>query len=202
MLKRFFSYYRPYKHLFILDFTCAVVAGLLELGFPLAVNQVVDKLLPAGNWIWILWACAGLLAVYGLNTVLNFIVTYWGHKLGINIETDMRKKMFDHLQKLSFRFYDNNKTGQLMSRMANDLLEIGEVAHHGPEDLFIAVMTLIGALLLMLHINMKLALLTFVIVPFLLWIAVYFNQKMTKTFRRMMGDLADINARVEDNIGG
>lgn len=202
MLKRFFSYYRPYKHLFILDFTCAVVAGLLELGFPLAVNQVVDKLLPAGNWAWILWACAGLLAVYGLNTVLNFIVTYWGHKLGINIETDMRKKMFDHLQKLSFRFYDNNKTGQLMSRMANDLLEIGEVAHHGPEDLFIAVMTLIGALLLMLSINVKLALLTFVIVPLLLWIAVYFNQKMTKTFRRMMGDLADINARVEDNIGG
>ena len=159
-------------------------------------------MLPAGNWIWIIWACAGLLAVYGLNTLLNFIVTYWGHMLGINIETDMRKKMFDHLQKLSFRFYDNNKTGQLMSRMANDLLEIGEVAHHGPEDLFIAVMTLIGALLLMLHINMKLALLTFVIVPFLLWIAVYFNQKMTKTFRRMMGDLADINARVEDNIGG
>jgi ATP-binding cassette, subfamily B, bacterial len=202
MLRRFFSYYRPYKHLFILDFTCAVVAGLLELGFPLAVNQVVDKLLPAGNWKWILWACAGLLAVYALNTVLNFVVTYWGHKLGINIETDMRKKMFDHLQKLSFRFYDNNKTGQLMSRMSNDLLEIGEVAHHGPEDLFIAVMTLAGAFSLMLMINIKLALLTFVIVPFLLWIAIYFNQKMTKTFRRMMGDLADINARVEDNIGG
>ncbi|MBD0381956.1 ABC transporter ATP-binding protein [Paenibacillus sedimenti] len=202
MLRRFFSYYRPYKHLFILDFTCAVVAGLLELGFPLAVNQVVDKLLPAGNWTWILWACVGLLAVYGLNTVLNFVVTYWGHKLGINIETDMRKKMFDHLQKLSFRFYDNNKTGQLMSRMSNDLLEIGEVAHHGPEDLFIAVMTLIGAFTLMLFINVKLALLTFLIVPFLLWIAIYFNQKMTKTFRRMMADLADINARVEDNIGG
>ncbi|MEW9699244.1 ABC transporter ATP-binding protein [Paenibacillus sp. SI8] len=202
MLRRFFSYYRPYKHLFILDFTCAVVAGLLELGFPLAVNQVVDKLLPAGNWAWIVWACVGLLAVYGLNTLLNFVVTYWGHMLGINIETDMRKKMFDHLQKLSFRFYDNNKTGQLMSRMSNDLLEIGEVAHHGPEDLFIAVMTLFGALALMLMINVKLALLTFIIVPFLLWIAVYFNQKMTKTFRRMMGDLADINARVEDNIGG
>ncbi|MFD0694007.1 ABC transporter ATP-binding protein [Paenibacillus sp. GCM10027628] len=202
MLRRFFSYYRPYKHLFILDFTCAVVAGLLELGFPLAVNQVVDRLLPAGNWAWILWACVGLLAVYGLNTVLNFVVTYWGHKLGINIETDMRKKMFDHLQKLSFRFYDNNKTGQLMSRMSNDLLEIGEVAHHGPEDLFIAVMTLVGAFTLMLVINVKLALLTFLIVPFLLWIAIYFNQKMTKTFRRMMADLADINARVEDNIGG
>ncbi|UJF32948.1 ABC transporter ATP-binding protein [Paenibacillus hexagrammi] len=202
MLRRFFSYYKPYKGLFILDFTCAVVAGVLELGFPLAVNQVVDKLLPAGNWQWILWACAGLLAVYALNSVLNFVVTYWGHKLGINIETDMRKKMFEHLQKLSFRFYDNNKTGQLMSRISNDLLEIGEVAHHGPEDLFIAVMTLIGALVLMLTINVKLALLTFVVAPLLLWIAMHFNRKMTVTFRRMMGDLADFNARVEDNIGG
>ncbi|BBH25004.1 multidrug ABC transporter ATP-binding protein [Paenibacillus baekrokdamisoli] len=202
MLRRFFSYYRPYKHLFLLDFACAVVAGLLELGFPLAVNQVVDKLLPQGNWSFIILACCGLLAIYAVNTLLNFVVTYWGHMLGINIETDMRSKMFNHLQKLSFRFFDNNKTGQLMSRISNDLLEIGEVAHHGPEDLFIAVMTLIGALILMLSINVKLALLTFTIVPLLLWMAVFFNRKMVGAFRGMMSSLADINARVEDNIGG
>ncbi|MFC5648074.1 ABC transporter ATP-binding protein [Paenibacillus solisilvae] len=202
MLRRFFSYYRPYKHLFFLDFTCAVIAGLLELGLPLVVNQVVDKLLPKGDWKLILLACAGLLAIYALNTVLNFVVTYWGHMLGINIETEMRRKMFNHLQRLSFRFFDNNKTGQLMSRISNDLLEIGEVAHHGPEDLFIAVMTLIGALILMLSINVKLALLTFTIVPFLLWMAVFFNRKMVGAFRGMMSSLADINARVEDNIGG
>ncbi len=202
MLRRFFAYYRPYKKLFVLDFFCAVIAGLLELGFPLAVNQVVDRLLPTGNWRWIVLACLGLLAIYLLNMVLHFIVTYWGHKLGINIETDMRKKLFDHLQKLSFRFYDNHKTGQLMSRISNDLLEIGEVAHHGPEDMFIVVMTLIGAFALMLTINWELAVLTFAVVPVLLWLALYFNRRMMGAFRRMMADLADVNARVEDSIGG
>lgn len=202
MLRRFFSYYIPYKKLFILDFTCAVVAGLLELGFPIAVNQFVDKLLPGKNWSMIVWACAALLGVYVLNTVLNYIVTYWGHMLGVNIETKMRKSMFDHLQKLSFRFYDNNKTGHLMSRISNDLDNIGEVAHHGPEDVFIAGMTLIGSFLLMLAINWKLAVLTFLVVPVLVWTALYFNGKMTSTYRGLFSALADFNSRVEENIGG
>lgn len=115
MLRKFFSYYKPYKGLFILDFSCAVVAGLLELGFPLIVNQFIDKLLPGQNWTLILWACFGLLAVYMLNAGLQYVVTYWGHMLGVNIETDMRQKLFDHIQKLSFRFFDNNKTGHLIS---------------------------------------------------------------------------------------
>ncbi|MDF2964540.1 MAG: multidrug transporter ATP-binding protein [Paenibacillus sp.] len=202
MLKLFFSYYRPYKKLFILDFTCAVIAGLLELGFPLAVNQFVDKLLPGKDWSLILWACAGLLAVYILNTALNYIVTYWGHMLGINIETDMRKKLFEHIQKLSFRFFDNNKTGHLIARITNDLNEIGEIAHHGPEDIFIAIMTLMGAFILMLFINWKLAVLTFLIIPFMAWLAIFFSRKMTTTYRRLFGDVADFNARVEDNVGG
>jgi len=202
MLRRFFTYYTPYKKLFILDFTCAVVAGLLELGFPVAVNHFVDELLPGKNWTLILWASAALLGVYLLNTALNYIVTYWGHMLGVNIETNMRKKMFDHLQKLSFRFYDNHKTGHLMSRISNDLDNIGEVAHHGPEDLFIAGMTLVGSFLLMLGIHWKLAVLTFLVVPILVWAAIYFNGKMTKTYRGLFSALADFNARVEENIGG
>ncbi|TPG89146.1 ABC transporter ATP-binding protein [Brevibacillus laterosporus] len=202
MLRRFFSYYRPYKGLFILDFTCAIIAGLLELVFPLAVNQFVDKLLPGQDWSLIVGACIALLSIYVLNTALNYVVTYWGHMLGINIETDMRKKLFDHIQKLSFRFFDNNKTGHLMSRMSNDLMEIGEIAHHGPEDLFIAVMTLCGALGVMLYINWQLALLTFIVIPFLIWLTVFFNKKMTVAFRTMFTDIADFNARVENNIGG
>ncbi|AYB38071.1 ABC transporter ATP-binding protein [Brevibacillus laterosporus] len=202
MLRRFFSYYRPYKGLFILDFTCAIIAGLLELVFPLAVNQFVDKLLPGQDWSLIVGACFALLGIYVLNTALNYVVTYWGHMLGINIETDMRKKLFDHIQKLSFRFFDNNKTGHLMSRMSNDLMEIGEIAHHGPEDLFIAVMTLCGAFGVMLYINWQLALLTFLVIPFLIWLTVFFNKKMTVAFRRMFTDIADFNARVENNIGG
>ncbi len=202
MLRRFFAYYKPYKGLFVLDFGGAIISGLLELGFPLVVNWFVDRLLPTGNWKLILWACLGLLAIYALNSLLNYVVTYWGHQLGINIETDMRKKLFDHVQKLSFRFFDNNKTGHLIARMTSNLMEIGEMAHHGPEDLFIAVMTLFGAFSLMLAINWKLAILTFIVVPGLIYLALYFNRQMIRAFRRMFRDIGEINARVEDSIGG
>ncbi|MGG1686535.1 ABC transporter ATP-binding protein [Pseudalkalibacillus sp. NRS-1564] len=202
MLKRFFSYYRPYKWLFILDFVSAIIVGVLELAFPLAVNQVIDRLLPEGNWGIILLACAGLLLIYLINTGLHFIVTYWGHKLGINIETDMRQKLFTHMQKLSFGYYDNSKTGHSISRLTKDLEEIGEVAHHGPEDVFVALMTLLGSFGLMLMINWKLAVLSFIVIPLLIILAIYFNKKMTKTFRRMFQDVAEINSRVEDSIGG
>lgn len=202
LIKRFFSYYRPYKGLFLLDFSCAVIAGLLELGFPLAVNQFVDKLLPGKDWSLILLACLGLLAIYALNTVLQYIVTYWGHMLGVNIETDMRRKLFEHLQKLSFRFFDNNKKGHLIGRITNDLNEIGEIAHHGPEDIFIAVMTLIGSFGLMAYIHLELAILTFLVVPLMAVVATVYSKKMTKTYRRLFGDVGEFNARVEDNVSG
>ena len=202
MLRRFMAYYKPYKKLFILDFTCAIFVAALELAFPLAVNKVVDELLPGGRWDWILWACLGLLGVYLLSSFMNYVVTYWGHKLGINIETDMRKKLFDHVQKLSFRFFDNTKTGHLVSRMTNDLMDIGEIAHHGPEDVFIAVMTLVGAFSIMMSINGNLAILTFIIVPLIIYISLYFGSKMSKAFSRMFGDIADFNARVENNVTG
>ncbi|OLN22113.1 multidrug ABC transporter ATP-binding protein [Domibacillus antri] len=202
MLKRFFSYYRPYKKLFFVDFFCAVLAGLLELAFPFVVNQFIDKLLPSGDWNLILAACIGLLLIYMFNAGLQYVVTYWGHMLGINIETDMRRKLFTHVQKLSFRFFDNTKTGHLISRMTSDLMEIGEMAHHGPEDLFIAVMTLTGAFAMMAYINWKLAVLTFIIIPIILWLAVYFNKKMTGAFHQLFGDIADFNARIEDSMGG
>lgn len=202
MLRRFFSYYRPYKGLFFLDFGCAIVAGLMELAFPLAVNVFIEDLLPGQNWPLIILVSIGLLAVYALNTGLNYVVTYWGHMLGINIETDMRRKMFDHIQKLSFRFFDNHKTGHLMGRITNDLNDIGEVAHHGPEDVFIAVMTLIGSFSLMAYINLDLALITFVIIPIMAWLIIVFGGKMTKTYRRLFGNVGNFNARIEDNVGG
>ncbi|MGN7760717.1 ABC transporter ATP-binding protein [Paenibacillus sp. 22594] len=202
MLRRFFSYYRPYKKLFILDFTCAVGAGLLELAFPVAVNKFIDELLPGQDWPLILIACIALMAIYALNTAMQYIVTYWGHMLGINIETDMRKKMFDHIQKLSFRFFDNNKTGHLIGRITNDLNDIGEVAHHGPEDVFIAVMTLVGAFILMADINLKLAIITFIIVPLMAWIIIHFGRNMTSTYHQLFGNVGNFNARIEDNVGG
>ncbi|MBW7474101.1 ABC transporter ATP-binding protein/permease [Paenibacillus oenotherae] len=202
MLRRFFAYYRPYKGLFILDFTCAIFAALLELAFPVAVNRVVDDLLPSGKWDWILYGCLALLGIYIISAGLHFVVTYWGHMLGINIETDMRKKLFDRVQKLSFRFFDNNKTGHLVSRMTNDLMDIGEIAHHGPEDLFIAFMTLAGAFGIMLGINWQLAVMTFIIVPLMIYLSLYFSRKMSRAFNRMFADIADYNARVENNVSG
>ncbi|MEK4715636.1 ABC transporter ATP-binding protein [Sporosarcina sp. FSL K6-5500] len=202
MLKRFFSYYKPYKKLFILDFSCAVIAALLELAFPLAVHRVVDDLLPSSNWTWILWGCVSLLGIYIISAALHYVVTYWGHKLGINIESDMRKDLFTHVQKLSFRFFDNNKTGHLVSRMTNDLMDIGEIAHHGPEDFFIALMTLTGAFAIMFTINPELAVLTFIIVPLIISLSLYFSKKMSVAFSRFFTDIADFNARVENNVSG
>ncbi|MFD2334412.1 ABC transporter ATP-binding protein [Cohnella sp. GCM10020058] len=202
MLRLFLAYYRPYRRLFILDFSCAILAALLELIFPLAVNKVVDELLPDGNWSVIAWACVGLLGIYAVSAGLHFVVTYWGHKLGISIESDMRKKLFDRVQKLSFRFFDDNKTGHLVSRMTSDLMDIGEIAHHGPEDLFIAVMTLAGAFGIMLSINWQLAVLTFIIVPLMVCLSMYFGRKMSRAFGTMFADIADYNARVENNVSG
>ncbi|GGA00787.1 multidrug ABC transporter ATP-binding protein [Paenibacillus marchantiophytorum] len=202
MLRRFFAYYLPHRNLFILDFSCAILAAFLELAFPLAVNRVIDDLLPSGNWKWILIACLGLLGIYIVSAALHYVVTYWGHMLGINIESDMRKKLFDRVQKLSFRYFDNNKTGHLVSRMTNDLMDIGEIAHHGPEDLFIAIMTLVGAFGIMLSINWQLAVMTFIIVPLMIYLSLYFSGKMSAAFKRMFADIADYNARVENNVSG
>lgn len=202
LIRRFFAYYQPYRGLFLLDFGCAIIAGLLELAFPMAVNLFVDDLLPGGKWDIVVWASIGLIVLYALSAVLTYVVNYWGHMLGINIETDMRHKLFAHIQKLSFRFFDNTKTGHLIGRLTNDMNMIGEMAHHGPEDLFIAVMTLAGSFALMLSINWQLALLTFVVVPAILWVVIYFNQKMTKAIHQLFSDIGDFNARIEDNVGG
>ena len=202
MLKRFFAYYRPHKGLFLLDFSCAVLSGLLELGFPLAVKLFVDTLLPTQQWGLVVLAAVGLLAVYVTNTGLMAVVTYWGHMLGINIETEMRRKAFDHLQKLSFGWFDNQKTGHLVGRLTKDLEEIGEVAHHGPEDLFIALMTLVGAFILMFTVNVELALITVAVVPLTAWLTSRYGGRMTRNWQELYGRVGDFNARIEENVGG
>jgi ATP-binding cassette, subfamily B, bacterial len=202
LLKRFFAYYQPHRGLFVLDFSCAVASGLLELGFPIAVKLLIDTLLPTGQWGLIAVASAILLAVYVLNAGLMATVTYWGHMLGINIETEMRRKAFDHLQKLSFGFFDNQKTGHLVARLTKDLEEIGEVAHHGPEDLFIAVMTLVGAFILMFTVNMKLAVITALVVPLTAWLTTRYGGRMTRNWQALYGKVGDFNARIEENVGG
>jgi ATP-binding cassette subfamily B protein len=202
LLRRFASYYRPHRRLFVLDFGCAVLSGLLELGFPLAVRLFVDTLLPGRDWGLIALCAAGLVLLYLANTGLMAVVTYWGHMLGIALETEMRRKAFAHLQRLSFSFYDEQKTGHLIARVTKDLEDIGEVAHHGPEDLFIAVMTFLGAFALMFTVNADLALLTVLVVPPLLFVAIRYGNRMTQNFRAIFGGIGRFNARVEENIGG
>ncbi len=202
LLQRFFSYYRPYKGLFILDFSCAIIAALIELAFPLVLNKVIDDILPDGELKWIVMASLLLFLLYIFNSILDFIVSYWGHMLGINIETDMRKESFSHVQKLSFRYFDNNKTGHLVSRLTNDLMDIGELAHHGPEDMFIAAMTIIGTFGVMFYIDPTFTLLIFILVPIILLLTIIFGKLMSKAFRQMFGDIADFNARVENNVSG
>jgi ATP-binding cassette subfamily B protein len=158
--------------------------------------------LPKGDLKIILLACGILFAVYVFNSYAQYVVTYWGHRLGISIETDMRAELFEHIQRLSFSYHDNNKTGHLLSNLTNDLFEIGEVAHHGPEDVFTVVMTLVGSFAVMLHIHFKLAILTFIVVPALVVIVVYCNQRMAMAMRTMLKRMGEFNARVEDTIGG
>lgn len=168
----------------------------------MAVQWFIDTLLPTNEWGIIVNVSILLLLVYVLSTILNFIVNYLGHKLGINIETDMRQDLFNHFQKQSFRFFDNNKTGHLMSRITNDLFDIGEFAHHGPEDFFIAIMTFIGAFLIMFNVNPTLAFVALVAVPFLIWIVTYSNKKMNEAWKEMYGKIADVNGRIEDSVSG
>lgn len=202
MLRRFFFYYVPYKKLFFLDFGCAILAGLLELGFPMAIKTFIDKLLPAHDWVLIIGATVGLLLIYVINTLLMAIVNYWGHALGVGIETDMRAQAFSHLQKLSFRYYDNTKTGHIITHVTKDLEEVGEIAHHGPEDVFIAVMTFIGAFILMATVHVQLALMTIIIVPAMTWMVSRYGAQMTDTWRRLFGMVGNFNARIEESIGG
>ncbi|MGQ8631996.1 ABC transporter ATP-binding protein [Agrobacterium sp. DKPNP3] len=202
LLRRFAAYYRPHRGLFALDFSSAVAAGLLELAFPVAIRLFIDRLLPTNQIGMAALASVGLFLIYVVNAGLQVIVTYWGHMLGLKIETEMRRKAFDHLQKLSFGFFDNQKTGQLVARLTKDLEEIGEVAHHGPEDLFIALMTLIGAFALMMWVHVPLALITATIVPVTAIVTTLYGKRMMANSHALFGRIGEFNARIEENVGG
>lgn len=202
MLKEFFSYYKPYKKLFSIDFGCAILSGVLELLFPVAVNKVIDTVLPTGNFKIIILVCSLLFALYLFSMTLNYIVVYLGHTLGINIETDMRRKLFAHLQKHSFEYYDEKKTGELMSRLTTDLFDISEVAHHGPEDVFITVMSICGAFVLMWNVHEQLAIGTIILIPILAIGLSIFNKKMKNVNRKIYSQLGEFNAGLENSLSG
>ncbi|WP_334191928.1 ABC transporter ATP-binding protein [Pararhodobacter sp.] len=202
MLAEFFSYYRPHMRLFWLDFGCAVLSGLLELAFPLAIAGFIDHLLPRGEFGLTIWAAVALVVVYLVNAGLMAVVIYWGHKLGINIETEMRARAFEHLTRLNWGWFDKAETGKLVARVTRDLEEIGEVAHHGPEDLFIAIMTFAGAFALMLWLHVPLALMTAVIVPVMVLLLAVYGGRMTHAWQAIYGRVGQFNVRLEETLGG
>ena len=202
MLRDFFAYYKPYKKLFMIDFGCAVISAMLELTFPFVVNRVIDTILPTGHYQTVIWVCLLLLAFYLFNMVMKYIVVYLGHKLGITIETDMRRQLFQYFQSQSFEYFDNKQTGELMSRLTSDLFEIGELAHHGPEDLFITLMSLVGAFWLMLQVHVQLAIGTVILVPILGVALAIFNKKMGRINSQVYRQLGEFNAGLSNSLSG
>lgn len=202
MLRDFFAYYKPYKKLFMIDFGCALISAMLELTFPFVVNRVIDTILPTGHYQTVIWVCLLLLAFYLFNMVMKYIVVYLGHKLGITIETDMRRQLFQYFQRQSFEYFDNKQTGELMSRLTSDLFEIGELAHHGPEDLFITLMSLVGAFWLMLQVHVQLAIGTVILVPILGVALAIFNKKMGRINSQVYRQLGEFNAGLSNSLSG
>lgn len=202
MLRRFITYYRPYKKLLAITLLSAVIAGLLELRFPIIVKIFVDDLLPARDWSLIIWSALLLIFVYAINGGLLAIVNYYGHLLGINIETDMRQQAFSHIQKLSFGYFDNNSVGDLITNVTKDLEEIGEVAHHGPEDVVLSLMTFFGAAGIMFYIHWKLGLLVSCLVPTVAWASGRYGVKLAHNWRKLLHQISSLNQTITESVGG
>ena len=201
-LRIFASYYKPHLALFLLDMLCALGISLVDLAFPLVSRYAMQRMLPQRLFGLFFAVMAALLLAYLLKGIFYFIVTYWGHLLGVRIEADIRSALFSHMQDLSFSFYDKNRTGQLMSRVTGDLFEITELAHHGPEDLFISTVTLAGAFLVMLTIRWELALVVFAVVPLFLLFTVLQRRRMMHASAEVKRKMAGINGELESSISG
>lgn len=204
--KKFLSFYKPYKGLFAADMCCAFIAALISLISPLIVRYITNDLLvnyPINEVLkQIGWIGAVMLLLAFFQFLCNYFITYQGHMMGAKMEYDMRNEIFDHYQKLSFNFFDDQKTGQLMSRITNDLFDITELCHHGPEDLILSVIKIIGAFVILLSINVRLTLIVFAFIPLMVIFAMFMRKRMRRAFGKNREKIADINARIEDNLSG
>lgn len=201
-VKAFISYYRPHMGLFILDMVCALLIAGIDLCFPLVTRYAMSTLLPGQQYSVFFLVMGAFVLAYVLRSVFDYIVAYWGHTLGVRMEADMRRDLFTHLQTLSFRFFDRNRTGQLMSRVTTDLFDITELAHHGPEDLFISLITIIGSFFVMLSISWPLALVLIVLVPVGVAFMMLQRGRMMSASKKVKERTAGINAGLESSISG
>lgn len=202
MIKRFARYYKPHLTLFIIDLFCAFLVAICNLVYPEIARNIVNIYVPDKNINMILILGGVLLGVYIIKCILNYVIQYWGHIVGVRIQADMRRDLFKKLQKLPFTYYDKNKTGYITSRMVNDLMDISELAHHGPEDVFLSVITMLGAFIMLSITNIYLALIVFAIIPFIVVFASKTRVKQREAFRQTIIRTAEINAEVESSIAG
>lgn len=202
MIKRFVSYYKPHIKLFTADMICAFILAICDLFYPMITREMLNNYIPNKNLqLLVTWAVI-LLFIYLLKMGLNYFVQYYGHIVGVRMQADMRRDVFDHLQKLPFTYFDNNKTGTIMSRISNDLMDISELAHHGPEDLFLSIVLLIGSFVMMASINLSLTLIVFVTLPVMVIFAVNKRTKMSAAFTETRVEIGEINANLENSISG
>lgn len=202
--KKFLSYYRPYLKLFLADMFCAMIAAGITLVFPMIIRYITGTVLIADNFeMGIIYKLGIFMVVLVIVEYLcNYFVAYQGHVMGVYMERDLRNELFQHYQKLSFSFYDEQKTGQLMSRLTNDLFSLTELYHHGPEDIVISFIKFFGAFIILATINLKLTLIVFAFIPVMGAFIYYYNRKMKRAFKRNKQRVGDINARIEDNLSG
>ena len=201
-LKIFFSYYKPHLKLFIADMICAFIIAAIDVAFPMFSRYALDILIPNGNLRIFTFFIIILGGGYFLRWICNWFVNYWGHIFGNSIEQDMRRDVFSHLEKLPFSFYDTNRTGKIMARATTDLFEITELAHHGPEDFFIAILTIFGSFFLLLKIRWELAIIVIISMPIILFIVIFSRRNLSKTSKKVKETTAEINANLESSISG
>lgn len=202
MIKRFVRYYKPHKRLFMLDTACSLMVAVCDLFYPMIAKNITNVYVPNKELRLLLVWAGVLLGIYLIKAALNYIIQYWGHIVGVRIQGDMRRDMFRHLQKLPFSFFDENKTGAIMSRLVNDLFEVSELAHHGPEDAFISGITLIGSFIMLANINLYLALIVFAVIPLMIFFAVKTRREMNAAFKASRVQVGEVNANVETAIAG
>ncbi len=202
LLRRFAAYYKPHRVLFYTDLACAFVVALCDLFYPMIAKSIINDYVPNQNLRMLLIWSAVLLGIYILKAGLNYFIQYWGHIVGVRIQGDMRRDMFRHMQKLPFSYFDETKTGTIMSRMINDLMDISELAHHGPEDLFLSVIMLVGSFIMLARINLWLTCIIFAVIPFIVLFAVLLRKELQATFRKTREEVAEVNANVETAIAG
>ena len=202
LLKRFISYYKPHKKLFAMDMTAALLVSVIGVVYPMITRTMLNTLIPDRNYRMIVIFGLTLLGLYFVKMLLNYFIQYEGHMMGVYMQAQMRTDMFAHLETLPYSFYDTHETGKIMSRMTNDLFEVSELAHHGPENIIISVLSIVISFVYLSTINIWLTLIIFACVPFLIVISYSLRQKMRKAFRDTRSAVAEINASMESSISG